>query len=49
MLIDKPYEEQYYNAVRQWIINHYDLLIQFWNQDIDEFELKDALTKNGGN
>ena len=49
VLIDKPYEEQYYNAVRQWIINHYDLLIQFWNQDIDEFELKDALTKNEGN
>ena len=43
VLIDKPYDKKYFKAVRQWIIDHYDLLIQFWNQEIDEFELRDAL------
>lgn len=43
VLIDKPYNKKYYRIVRKWIIDHYDLLIKFWNQEIDEFDLKDAL------
>lgn len=43
VLIDKPYNTKYYRIVRKWIIDHYDLLIKFWNQEIDEFDLKDAL------
>ena len=43
VLIDKPYNKKYYQIVRKWIIKHYDLLIKFWNQEIDEFDLKDAL------
>lgn len=43
VLIDKPYNKKYFKEVRQWIIDHYDLLMQFWNQEIDEFELRDAL------
>lgn len=47
VLIDKPYNKKYYKIVREWIINHYDLLIKFWNQEIDEFDLKDALQAEG--
>lgn len=43
VLIDKPYDSIIYKQVRQWIIINYDALIQFWKQEIDEFELKDKL------
>ena len=43
VLIDKPYNKNYFKEVRLWIIRNYDALIQFWNQEIDEFELKDLL------
>ena len=43
VLIDKPYNKIYYKAVRAWIIKNYDALMQFWKQEIDEFELKDKL------
>lgn len=43
VLIDKPYNKKYFKAVRQWIIDNYEALIRFWNQDIDEFELKELL------
>lgn len=45
VLVDKEYNEQYFNQVKQWIIKNYEPLIQFWNQEIDEFELKDKLEK----
>ena len=47
VLIDKPYNKKYYRIVRKCIIDHYDLLIKFWNQEIDEFDLKDALQAEG--
>lgn len=43
VLIDKSYDSIIYKQVRQWIIINYDALIQFWKQEIDEFELKDKL------
>lgn len=43
VLIDKPYDSIIYKQVRQWIIINYDALIQFWKQEIDEFELKDKI------
>ena len=43
VLIDKEYNKKYFEEVKKWIIKNYDLLIQFWNQEIDEFELKDKL------
>lgn len=43
VLIDKPYNKKYFKAVRQWIINNYDALMQFWHQEIDEFQLKARL------
>lgn len=43
VLIDKPYNKNYFKEVRLWIIRNYDALMQFWNQEIDEFELKDLL------
>ena len=43
VLIDKPYNKKYFKEVRLWIIRNYDALMQFWNQEIDEFELKDLL------
>lgn len=43
VLIDKEYNKKYFEEVKKWIIKNYDLLIQFWDQEIDEFELKDKL------
>lgn len=45
VLINKPYDTQIFKLVRKWIIANYDALMQFWNQEIDEFELKDLLVK----
>ena len=45
VLIDKPYNKAYYKTVREWIIQNYEALMQFWHQEIDEFELKDKLKR----
>jgi hypothetical protein len=45
ILIDAQYDKQIFKLIRQWIILNYDALMQFWNQEIDEFELKDLLKK----
>lgn len=43
VLIDKPYNNKIFKQVKKWIILNYDALMQFWNQEIDEFELRDKL------
>ena len=45
VLIDKEYDSKIFNLVSKWIILNYNALIQFWNQEIDEFELKDLLKR----
>ena len=45
ILIDAQYDKQIFKLIQQWIILNYDALMQFWNQEIDEFELKDLLKK----
>ena len=39
VLIDKKYENELYKAAREWIILNKDVLLQFWNQEIDIAEL----------
>ena len=34
-----------WKAVKQFISDNYDYFIQHWNEEIDEYELKDLLTK----
>ena len=43
VLIDKPYDYTLFKAVKEFIIKNKEALLQFWNQEIDEFELKDML------
>lgn len=45
VLVDKKYDRKIFKLVKDWIILNYDSLIKFWNQEIDEFELKDLLLK----
>lgn len=45
VLINKPYDKKIFDQVRSWVILNKDALLAFWNQDIDEEELKQRLRR----
>lgn len=38
VLIDVKYDKDIFKQVRKWIILNKDLLLEYWNQNIDDYE-----------
>lgn len=43
VLINKDYDKKLFKFVKKWIQVNKEVLLKFWNQEIDEYDLKDML------